>query len=212
MRPEKREKPDLPAPIFIWQGEDGTNLLTVQIIGAYSGRARDIEGRVAQYVKRFAEDLPDINTYALFYGVGNHAQVFFYGGLQHLGDLRWIDCASATGRPGVAAQPEELWSQERHRSRAGEANLVTYRTPDFMLSSAQDYRPGEAGATEHLWQEKEIKSVANITRRDAREFLALAARIPIIPEVQEFKLSDANEALLLLKKGKIQGAAVLKIS
>jgi len=63
----------------------------------------------------------------------------------------------------------------------------------------------------HLWCEKEIKSVANITRQDAQEFLPLAARIPIIPEVQEFKLQEANQALILLKKGKIQGAAVLKI-
>ncbi len=64
----------------------------------------------------------------------------------------------------------------------------------------------------HLWQEKEIKSVANITRHDAREFLPLAAEIPIIPEVQEFSLEKANEALLWLKQGKIRGAAVLKIS
>jgi len=63
----------------------------------------------------------------------------------------------------------------------------------------------------HLWCEKEIKSVANITRRDALEFLPLAARIPIIPQVREFKLEEANEALILLKEGKIQGAAVLKI-
>jgi propanol-preferring alcohol dehydrogenase len=63
----------------------------------------------------------------------------------------------------------------------------------------------------HLWCEKEIKSVANITRQDAREFLPLAARIPIIPEVQEFKLEEANQALILLEQGKIQGAAVLKI-
>jgi len=63
----------------------------------------------------------------------------------------------------------------------------------------------------HLWCEKEIKSVANITRQDAREFLPLAARIPIIPQVREFKLEEANQALILLKKGKIQGAAVLKI-
>jgi len=62
-----------------------------------------------------------------------------------------------------------------------------------------------------LWEEKEIKSVANITRRDIREFLPLAAKIPIIPEVQEFPLAAANEALLQLKQGKIQGAAVLKI-
>lgn len=64
----------------------------------------------------------------------------------------------------------------------------------------------------YLWLEKEIKSVANITRKDAEEFLPLAAEIPIIPQVQEFKLEQANEALILLKQGKIQGAAVLKIS
>jgi len=60
-----------------------------------------------------------------------------------------------------------------------------------------------------LWDEKEIKSVANITRKDAQEFLSLAAEIPIIPEVQEFRLEEANKALLLLKQGKIQGAGVL---
>lgn len=64
----------------------------------------------------------------------------------------------------------------------------------------------------HLWLEKEIKSVANIARRDAEEFLPLAAEIPITPEVREFELEQANEALNLLKQGKIQGAGVLKIS
>ncbi len=62
-----------------------------------------------------------------------------------------------------------------------------------------------------LWDEKEIKSVANITRKDVQDFLPLAAEIPIIPEVREFGLEEANEALLLLKQGKIQGAAVLRI-
>jgi propanol-preferring alcohol dehydrogenase len=60
-----------------------------------------------------------------------------------------------------------------------------------------------------LWDEKEIKSVANITRKDAQEFLRLAAEIPIVPEVQEFRLGEANQALILLKQGKIQGAGVL---
>ncbi len=64
----------------------------------------------------------------------------------------------------------------------------------------------------HLWLEKEIKSVANITRADAEEFLPLAAEIPIVPQVQEFKLEEANKALILLKQGKIQGAGVIKIS
>jgi len=62
-----------------------------------------------------------------------------------------------------------------------------------------------------LWDEKEIKSVANITRRDVTEFLEIAANIPIIPEVEEFSLEQANEALFMLKQGKIRGAAVLKI-
>jgi propanol-preferring alcohol dehydrogenase len=65
--------------------------------------------------------------------------------------------------------------------------------------------------TQHLWDEKEIKSVANITRKDAQDFLRLAAEIPIIPEAQEFRLEEANRVLLSLKKGEIQGAAVLKM-
>ncbi len=61
----------------------------------------------------------------------------------------------------------------------------------------------------HLWQEKEIKSVANVARRDVSEFLELAARIPIVPEVQAFSLAEANRALMELKQRKIRGAKVL---
>lgn len=63
----------------------------------------------------------------------------------------------------------------------------------------------------HLWLEKSIKSVANVTRKDVLDFLPLAAAIPIKPKIQEFKLTEANQALILLKQGKIQGAGVLKI-
>ncbi|MDD5460504.1 MAG: zinc-dependent alcohol dehydrogenase family protein [Methylococcales bacterium] len=63
----------------------------------------------------------------------------------------------------------------------------------------------------HLWQEKELKSVANITRRDVTEFLSLAAEMNLKPEVQIFALEQANEALCELKAGKIRGAKVLKI-
>jgi propanol-preferring alcohol dehydrogenase len=62
---------------------------------------------------------------------------------------------------------------------------------------------------EHLWQEKEIKSVANVTRGDVRAFLDLAARIPILPEVETYDLKDANQALMELKQRKIRGAKVL---
>jgi propanol-preferring alcohol dehydrogenase len=64
---------------------------------------------------------------------------------------------------------------------------------------------------ELLWDEKEMKSVANVTKKDIQEFLSLAAQIPIIPEVQEFDLREANRALIMLKEGKIQGAGVLRI-
>jgi len=64
----------------------------------------------------------------------------------------------------------------------------------------------------HLWQEKEIKSVANVARTDVSEFLQLAAEIQLKPEVQEFELEDANQALVELKERKIRGAKVLKIS
>jgi propanol-preferring alcohol dehydrogenase len=61
-----------------------------------------------------------------------------------------------------------------------------------------------------LWMEKEIKSVANVTRQDVREFLNLAAEAGIKPEIQEFALKDANQALVEMKQGKIRGAKVLR--
>ncbi len=64
----------------------------------------------------------------------------------------------------------------------------------------------------HLWQEKEIKSVANVARRDISEFLDIAAEMKISPEVEEYPLEEANRALLELKQGKIRGAKVLRIN
>ncbi len=63
----------------------------------------------------------------------------------------------------------------------------------------------------YVWHEKEIKSVANVARKDAEEFLPLAAQIPIVPAVREFGLDQANHALILLKQGKVQGAGVLRM-
>ena len=64
---------------------------------------------------------------------------------------------------------------------------------------------------DHLWLEKEIKSVTNITRYDVEEFLKLAAEIPIIPVVQVYPFDQANEALLDLKRKHIKGAKVLSM-
>lgn len=65
---------------------------------------------------------------------------------------------------------------------------------------------------EHLWMEKEIKSVANVTRSDVKDFLKLAASVPIIPEIQEFSLDQANIALSEMKSKAIKGAKVLVMS
>jgi len=63
-----------------------------------------------------------------------------------------------------------------------------------------------------LWMEKEIKSVANVTRQDVREFLQLAEEASLKPEVQEYELKDANQALLELKQGRIRRTKVLFIN
>jgi propanol-preferring alcohol dehydrogenase len=62
---------------------------------------------------------------------------------------------------------------------------------------------------EHLWMEKEIKSVANVTHHDIDEFLPVAARIPIRPAVETYRLEEANRALRELKTGPVRGAKVL---
>jgi len=62
---------------------------------------------------------------------------------------------------------------------------------------------------ELLWSERRIRSVANLTRADGEEFLALAPRVPVRTEVETFPLAEANEALDRLRAGSIRGAAVL---
>ncbi len=63
-----------------------------------------------------------------------------------------------------------------------------------------------------LWGERVVRSVANLTRQDGEEFLALAPQVPVQTEVQPFPLQEANQALILLRQGLLQGAAVLTIS
>jgi propanol-preferring alcohol dehydrogenase len=61
-----------------------------------------------------------------------------------------------------------------------------------------------------LWRERSVRSVANLTRQDAREFLSLAASIPLAVHAHPYPLAAANEALAALRAG-IEGAAVLTI-
>ncbi len=65
---------------------------------------------------------------------------------------------------------------------------------------------------ELLWEERSICSVANLTRHDGEEFLALAPQVPVITKVQPFRLEEANEAISCVRHGKIEGAAVLVLN
>jgi propanol-preferring alcohol dehydrogenase len=60
-----------------------------------------------------------------------------------------------------------------------------------------------------LWEERVVRSVANLTRADAEEFLALAAEVPLHMQVQRYPLADANAALSDLRAGRLSGVAVL---
>jgi propanol-preferring alcohol dehydrogenase len=84
-------------------------------------------------------------------------------------------------------------------------NAIRKEETDKQALLALDY-------AKHLWLEKEIKSVANVTRYDVREFLRVAAEVPFKPEVQEYALEDANRALFELKAKQIRGAKVLSVS
>ena len=108
-----------------------------------------------------------------------------------------LDCAIDTTPVGIPVK-EAL----RNLERGGRLVINAIR---------KETKIPELEYAEHLWNEKEIKSVANITRIDVREFLEIASQIPIKPEVKRFSLEEANKALIMLKYGKYRGAGVLKI-
>ncbi len=83
-------------------------------------------------------------------------------------------------------------------------NAIRKEAGDAAVLQSIDY-------ARDLWMEKEIKSVANVTRADVREFLEIAAEAGIAPEVQEFPMADANRALRELKARHVRGTKVLRI-
>lgn len=125
------------------------------------------------------------------------------------------------------------WAGDTHDKAPARADAIIDTTPAWtpVLAALAALKPGgrlvinairkEAGDSDvlagidyarHLWMEKEIKSVANVTARDLREFLALAAEVPLRPAVTSFPLERANDALRRLKNGSMRGAYVLKIN
>jgi propanol-preferring alcohol dehydrogenase len=83
-------------------------------------------------------------------------------------------------------------------------NAIRKEDGDKSLMASIDY-------AEHLWQEKELKTVANVTSHDIKAFLEIAAAAGIRPEVQVYRLGEANKALYELRSGHVRGAKVLAI-
>jgi len=122
--------------------------------------------------------------------------------------------AEWTGSP--LEQPPEKIDRAIDFTPVGEsirnALLVMEKGGRLVINAIRKSTPvPQLDYAKYLWLEKEIKSVANVTRQDAEQFLPLAAQIPIAPQVQEFELEQANEGLLSLKQAKIRAAAVLRV-
>lgn len=83
-------------------------------------------------------------------------------------------------------------------------NAIGKESTDIARLTGLDYG-------RHLWMEKQLQSVANVSRRDVEEFLEIAAAIPIKPKVQIYALADANQALTDMRSRTIRGAKVLQI-
>lgn len=124
------------------------------------------------------------------------------------------------------------WSGDSNASPPEPLHAIIDTTPAWrpVLAALSNLRPGgrlvinairkedsdkslmaEISYEQHLWQEKEIKTVANVTATDIREFLKVAEQCALQPEVQIYRLEQANEALLDLRAGDLRGAKVLAI-
>ena len=125
------------------------------------------------------------------------------------------------------------WAGDIHHSSPDRPQAIIDTTPAWkpVVDALAQLRPGgrlvinairkeaddqssllQLNYHEHLWMEKEIKTVANITQFDIRQFLPLAADIPIRPAIATYPLEDANRALVELKRGGVRGAKVLVVS
>ncbi|MHC4498459.1 MAG: zinc-dependent alcohol dehydrogenase family protein [Planctomycetota bacterium] len=167
-----------------------------QIIGLYGfGASAHI---VIQIIKHRFPNSPVF----VFTKTAEHAQL-----AENLG-------AAWTGRSGD--EPPAKLNRAMDFTPVGEcvrdALLVLDRGGRLVINAIRkETRVPALDYAEYLWLEREIKSVANVTRRDAEEFLPLAAEIPITPTIEEFPLEKANEVLLSIKYSRLRAAAVLRI-
>ncbi len=119
-----------------------------------------------------------------------------------------------------------VWTGDSHESPPQQLDAAIIFAPDGSLVPAALKAIAKGGTVvcggihmsdipsfpyEILWGERVVRSVANLTRRDGEEFLALAPKVPVQTQVRPFPLSAANEALDALRNGTLRGAAVLVV-
>jgi propanol-preferring alcohol dehydrogenase len=124
-------------------------------------------------------------------------------------DLGAVWAGEATDDPGVPLDAAVIFAP------AGELvpqTLTRLNRGATLAVNAIHMSPIPSFSYDDLYWERRVVSVANYTRQDAREFLALAAEIPVRAEVERYRLEDVNEALLRIKRGEVHGAAVLDIA
>jgi propanol-preferring alcohol dehydrogenase len=124
-------------------------------------------------------------------------------------DLGAVWAGEATDDPGVPLDAAVIFAP------AGELvpqTLTRLNRGATLAVNAIHMSPIPSFSYDDLYWERRVVSVANHTRQDAREFLALAAEIPVRAEVERYRLEDVNEALLRIKRGEVHGAAVLDIA
>jgi len=161
-------------------------------VGLYGfGAAAHIIAQVAQHQGR--------EVYALTRPGDTQGQEFARG-------LGAVWAGDSTERPPVELDAAILFAPVGSLVPAA---LAAVRKGGVVVCAGIHMSPIPAFDYSLLWGERTVRSVANLTRRDGREFLALAPRIPVKTQIQIFPLADANEALDSLRSGSIQGAGVL---
>jgi propanol-preferring alcohol dehydrogenase len=158
------------------------------------------------------------------FGAAAHivAQVARYQGRQVYAFTRAGDTAARRFALDMGA----VWAGDADVKPPEELDAAIIFAPDGALVPAALRAVGKGGVVvcggihmsdipafpyEILWGERVVRSVANLTRRDGEEFLALAPKVPVRTEVQPFPLTAANEALAALRSGRVRGAAVLVV-
>ncbi len=165
-------------------------------------------------------------------GFGASAHLVLQLARQRYPDLKVFVFARSAAQRAFARELGAAWAGNTDDAPPEELDAIIDTTPAWqpVVAALKNLAPGgrlvinairkeasdraclaELDYAEHLWREKEIKSVANVTRRDVREFLELAASLRLRPATREYALAEANRALRELKAGSLRGATVLRL-